>query len=166
MRPLFSALAVLAMLIAPAAAQTALQKAEGDELFVIPRNDPDMAAAMKKARSTLPEFLATMKSPTGTMRGFAVKVAPREGKETEYVWITPFEPKDGGFSGIVGNTPRAMRNFKRGQTLQFAEREIVDWLYMDGDKMKGNFTSCPLLKKEPPAQAKAVMDRFGLDCGF
>jgi len=166
MKALVSALAVMAALASSAMAQTALQKAERDELLLLPKNDPDMAAAMIKARATLAEFLATMKKPTASMRGFAVKVALREGKDLEYVWITPFEKKDGAFSGVVGNTPRAVRSVKRGQTHDFVEREIVDWLYMDGDKMKGNFTSCPLLKNEPPAQAKAVIDRLGLDCKF
>ena len=150
----------------PATAQTTLQKAEGDELFVIPKNDPDMAAAMNKARATLPDFLAVMHAPKETMRGFSVKVAIRDGGQSEYFWIAPFTEKDGGFSGQIGNTPRSVRNVKRGQTISFSRGEIVDWLYIDGTKMKGNFTSCPLLKKEPPAQAKAMMERYGMECEF
>lgn len=50
-----------------------------------------------------------------------------------------------------------------GQSFDFSEGEIVDWLYMDGAKMKGNYTACALLKREP-GQAAAFKARFGLDC--
>ena len=44
-------------------AQTILNKAERDETIVIPKDDPDMATAMRKARTTLPNFLALARAP-------------------------------------------------------------------------------------------------------
>ena len=58
-----------------------------------------------------------------------------------------------------------MKSVKFGQTFAFSEDEIVDWLYMDGDKMKGNYTICAILKREP-SQAEAVKKHFGLECEF
>lgn len=129
-----------------------------------PGDDPDMAAAMRKARATLPEFLALSRAPRPSATGFAVKVAVHDGSNTEYFWITPFKEQDGRFNGRIDNTPRAVKTVRFGQALDFSEDEIVDWLYVDSGKMKGNYTVCVLLKREPKEQLEAAKKRFGLDC--
>jgi uncharacterized protein YegJ (DUF2314 family) len=148
----------------PARAQTVIDRAQRDELFLVPNEDPGMAAAMRKARATLRDFLAIASKPSPTMKGFAVKVPVREGKEAEYFWIAPFQQKGARFSGQINNTPRTVRNVKAGQTIEFAEEEIADWLYLDNDKMKGNYTACVLIRSSPKDQQEAFKKRFGLDC--
>jgi len=150
----------------PAGAQSITQKAERDELAIVAKSDPVMAAAMGKARQTLPDFLGTAAAPKPGMEGFAVKVAIREGDNAEYFWITPFTDKDGAFSGAINNTPRAVRSVKLGQTITFGQSEIVDWMYMDGQTMKGNYTACALLKSASKQEQAEFKKRFGLDCDF
>jgi uncharacterized protein YegJ (DUF2314 family) len=150
----------------PAAGQTPLQKAERDELAIVAENDPTMAAAMAKARQTLPDFLALAAAPKQGMDTFSVKVAIREGDEAEYFWIMPFTVKDGTFSGAINNQPRSVHSVKLGQTITFDQSEIVDWMYLDGEKMKGNYTACALLKSASKREADEFKKRFGLDCDF
>jgi uncharacterized protein YegJ (DUF2314 family) len=150
----------------PAQAQTMTQKAEHDELAIVAKSDPAMARAMSKARQTLPDFLNVATTPKPGMEGFAVKVAIREGDSAEYFWITPFTDKAGEFSGAINNTPRQVHSVKLGQTITFNQSEIVDWMYMDGDKMKGNYTACALLKSASKQEAEEFKKRFGLDCDF
>ncbi|MBV8836865.1 MAG: DUF2314 domain-containing protein [Alphaproteobacteria bacterium] len=145
-------------------AQTALERAQQDELFKLRDDDPNMVAAMRKARATLKDFVALASKPGSTMRGFAVKVPVREGNTGEYFWITPFEAKGNRFVGRINNTPRTVRNVKAGQTIEFGEDEIADWLYVDGGRMKGNYTACALLKNEPKEQQEEFKKRFGLEC--
>jgi uncharacterized protein YegJ (DUF2314 family) len=145
-------------------AQTMLDRAERDELFYVPHDDPQMAAAMRKARATLPEFLALARAAKPPTEGFSVKVAIPDGSGAEYFWIFPFEEKDGRITGKINNTPRSTRKVKMGQTIEFKQSEIVDWLYFDDGKMKGNYTACALLKREPKQQAEAFKQRFGLEC--
>ena len=145
-------------------AQTVLDKAERDELFYVSKNDPHMANAMRKARATLPEFLAVARAPKPPTEGFSVKVAVREGNNAEYFWIVPFEEKSGRFTGKINNTPRSTRKVRMGQAIEFSESEIVDWMYFDNGKMKGNYTACALLRREPKQQAEAFKQRFGLEC--
>jgi uncharacterized protein YegJ (DUF2314 family) len=152
--------------LAPAAAQSITQKAEHDELAIVAKSDPAMAAAMGKARQTLPDFLSTAAAPKQGMEGFAVKVAIREGDNAEYFWITPFTTKDGAFSGAINNRPRSVHSVKLGQTITFNQSEIVDWMYMDGEKMKGNYTACALLKSAAKQEADEFKKRFGLDRDF
>ena len=35
---------------------------------------------------------------------------------------------------------------------------------MDDGKMKGSYTTCAILKKEPRAEADAMMKQYGLAC--
>jgi uncharacterized protein YegJ (DUF2314 family) len=39
-------------------------------------------------------------------------------------------------------------------------------MYMDDGKMKGSYTTCAILKKEPRAEADAMMKQYGLTCGL
>lgn len=150
----------------PAAAQTITQKAERDELAIVAKSDPAMAKAMSKARQTLPDFLDVAAAPKPGTEGFAVKVAIREGDNAEYFWVTPFTDKDSEFSGAINNTPREVHSVKLGQTITFNRSEIVDWMYLDGGKMQGNYTACALLKSASKQEAEEFKKRFGLDCDF
>jgi uncharacterized protein YegJ (DUF2314 family) len=147
-----------------ACAQTVLERAQRDELFQIPDEDPAIVAAVRKARATLKDFLAVASKPGPAMRGFAVKVVVRDGKAAEYFWISPFQQKDARFTGNVNNTPRSVRNVTSGQSIEFTEGEILDWLYMDNGRMKGNFTACALIRNQPKDQQEEFKKRLGLDC--
>jgi uncharacterized protein YegJ (DUF2314 family) len=149
--------------IGPAMAQPLMDKAARDDIALVPRNDPDMAAAMRKARAKLPEFFALARKPNAFTTGFAVKVAVRDKNDVEYFWVTPFTEQDGRFTGRINNTPRLVKTVKFGESLTFSEGEIVDWLYLDAGKMKGNYTACALLKREP-GQAADFKKKFGLEC--
>jgi uncharacterized protein YegJ (DUF2314 family) len=142
----------------PVVAQTILERAERDETTPVPRDDPDMVAAMRKARATLTDFLTLARAPRPGTSGFAVKVAIREKGKNEYFWITPFEEREGRFTGRINNTPRGVKSVTFGQTFAFTENEIVDWLYMDGGKMKGKHSlRNPQARAEPGRGREAAV---------
>jgi uncharacterized protein YegJ (DUF2314 family) len=147
-----------------AGAETLLERAKRDGIAYVEKNDAEMAAAMRKAREALPEFLKLARAPRPTMRGFAVKVAVSEADDTEFFWITPFEQQNNQFTGRINNSPQLVKKVKFGQTIAFKEEEIVDWLYQEGGAMRGNFTACVLLKREPRDDAEKFMKEFGLRC--
>jgi uncharacterized protein YegJ (DUF2314 family) len=142
-----------------------LGNATRDETIGVPNDDPDMAAAMHKARATLPDFLAMTRTPHPEMWGFAVKVAVRDKGTTEYFWITPFAERDWGFSGRIDNVPRWVKNVKLGETIVFAKGEIVDWLYVDRGRLRGNFTLCAMVKRVAAKEAEALKKQYGPECG-
>jgi uncharacterized protein YegJ (DUF2314 family) len=143
---------------------TLMDKARRDDVALVEKGDPDMAAAFRKARETLPEFLALARDPRPTASKLAVKIAIPAGRDDEYFWLTSFEPRGDKYAGRINNTPRAAKQVKFGQVVEFSEAEIVDWLYMEGGKMRGNFTACALLKREPAGQAEAMKKQYGLSC--
>jgi uncharacterized protein YegJ (DUF2314 family) len=158
--------AILLIANGPAAAQTTLEKASRDEVFNIPQGDPDMAAAMRKARASLPEFFKLAASPKPSMKNFQVKVAVRHSTGREFFWIRPFERKGNSFSGQLANTPRVIQHLKAGDTITFRENEIVDWTYFEDGKMRGHYTMCPLLKRESKEHAEAYIKQYELDCAL
>lgn len=159
-------LVLCAALVAPANAETILEKAARDEVIDVPDGDPDMARAMDAARASLPDFLALAKAPPPDAQGFAVKIGVRDGVHVEYFWIQPFEEKDGQVVGLLANEPRYVRSVEYGQIMRFAVSEIVDWTYFEGGKMLGNYTVCAMLKREPAEEAHIYREQMGLDCAF
>jgi uncharacterized protein YegJ (DUF2314 family) len=148
----------------PYASGTLMDKARRDDVALVEKNDPDMAAAFHKARETLPEFLALARAPRPTASKLAVKIAIPAGDDDEYFWVSQFAPRGDKYGGRINNTPRAAKQVKLGQLVEFSEAEIVDWLYMEDGKMRGNFTACALLKREPADQVEAMKKQYGLSC--
>jgi len=146
------------------ASGTLMDKARRDDVALVEKNDPDMAAAFRKARESLPEFLALARAPRPTATKLAVKIAIPAGDDHEYFWVAQFAPRGDKYAGRINNTPRAAKQVKLGQVVEFSEAEIVDWLYMEGGKMRGNFTACALLKREPADQVEAMRKQYGLSC--
>ena len=156
--------AALSLPVSEAAAQTTLEKASRDEVFNIPQGDPDMAAAMRKARASLPGFFKLAASPKPSMNNFQIKVAVRHSTGREFFWVKPFERKGNSFSGQLANAPRVVQHLKAGDTITFRENEIVDWTYFEDGKMRGHYTMCPLLRREPREHAEAYIKQYELDC--
>lgn len=55
---------------------------------------------------------------------------------------------------------------KKGDTIAFGKRDIVDWIYMDAGVMKGNYSACAVLKAALPRDRAAFKRRFGLEFDF
>ncbi len=149
-----------------ACAQSVMKKIERDEIALVARGDPAMAAAVREARATLDDFLKLKKKPRPSITSFAVKVGVHEGQETEFFWVNPFEWRGSRYQGRLNNTPRTVKNVKHGDTITFKKSEIIDWTYTENGQMKGNYTACAILRKEAQAERDAFKKKFGLDCTF
>jgi len=165
-RFMLGVICVALSLAGSASAQTAVQRAQRDQIATVKNDDPDMTAAFAKARESLQDFLRLARKPRATIERMSVKVAIRDNDKTEYFWITPFAERDGAFVGRVANTPRSVRNVKLGKVIKFKEAEIADWSYVESKRMIGNFTACALIKKEPLPSREEFMKTYRLNCEF
>jgi len=157
----------LLMFYAPAYATSLLEKIEKDEISRIPNDDPAMAKAMIHAKSTLDEFLTLKSNPTDTQSNFAIKIGISDAGGTEFFWVGDFKATTRDtYIGILDNEPRLVKNVKMGQEINFKKEDIVDWVYVEDDKMKGNFTACALLEREPVAEQENFKRVYGLDCNL
>jgi len=163
---LLAAIVAAGLNAGPARSQSLVDKAQRDEIARVAEDDPIMARAWTRACETLPGFLDVASHPPPGTDGFSVKVAIREGDVAEYFWITPFSRSGTRFSGRLDNQPRTVHGVALGQTISFLQTEIVDWMYMDGKRMMGNYTARALLQKASPAERAEFKQRYGLDADF
>lgn len=147
-----------------ARSQSVLQKAKEGETARVRSDDGDMEAAKRKARSTLPQFLALARDPKPGMSGFAAKIGVPYEDGNEFLWMNPLEFKGDRIIGTINNEPRYAKNVKYQQRISFRETDIVDWMYRQDGKMKGNHTACALLKRDTPANREAFRREYGLEC--
>lgn len=141
-------------------------KAHKGALYYLALNDPIMSAAMQSARESLPGFLALARHPGPTMERFAVKIALLGEGGPEFFWIYPFAHVGDRFIGQIGNTPLTLAGPKKGDTITFGKRDIVDWTYMDAGVMRGNYSARTILKAALPRDRAAFKRRFGLEFDF
>ncbi len=151
--------------------------ARSENVVQVPGNDPEMSAAFGKARAGLDGFLVKLAAPPAGTKGYSVKVGIKDGpapegfsighpgdQNVEYFWMTEVEPAGDGYKGVIDNEPDSIRNVSDGQTISFKKEDISDWMYFEGDKIKGNFTACPALRHASREEQETMRERFGFDC--
>jgi len=153
------------MIAEPGLASPSLtETAQRDKTVLTPSDNPAMNQAFARARSELDQFLQRARNPGSDEHGFSVKILVRQGGHTEYFWITPFQDNQGRFTGTVSNRPEFVRNVKKGETVTFSRADIVDWMYLKGSAMQGNYTACALLVGRPAAEVAQFKKAYGLQC--
>lgn len=156
---------------APAAASQASAPAADPAPVEISVTDPAILASIKKARATLDKFLPIAAKDEPNNQAVSLKIAIRDGKKVEHVWVTPFKQKGkngkNGFTGTIIDKPEVVSNFKQGQEWSFTRQDVVDWMYYDtaGGKMHGNYSTCAKLTKAPQADRDEMKRMYGLECG-
>jgi len=120
-----------------------------DKTVDVAEDDAEMAAAITKARDTLPQFWQTFEKREHGESDFSLKVKITDKKDTEHFWLTEIERKDGKTLGTINNDPDIVKNVKFGDRMPIPEADISDWLYMRDGKMVGNYTLRVLFKKMP-----------------
>ncbi len=102
-------------------------------------NDPRLLAAVREARRRWPEFVAAFEQrESGQM--FSVKVPVREGKRTEYMWLSVSALEHEMIYGRLDNEPVAMKRLHAGDRLRVPVRDLNDWLFTHGETLAGGFT--------------------------
>jgi uncharacterized protein YegJ (DUF2314 family) len=127
-----------------------------DKVISVAGDDPEMVAAIAKARSTLPQFWKVFEKPEHGESDFSLKVKITDKNGTEHFWATDIKRRDGKIMGTINNDPNIVSSVKLGDRIEIPEADISDWLYMRDGKMVGNSTLKPLLKQMPAAEAERL----------
>jgi len=102
-------------------------------------DDPRLLAAAREARRRWPEFVTAFEQrESGQL--FSVKVPVREGKQTEYMWLSVSALEHEMIYGRLDNEPASMRRLHAGDRLRVPVRALNDWLFTRGDTLAGGFT--------------------------
>jgi uncharacterized protein YegJ (DUF2314 family) len=102
-------------------------------------DDPRLLAAVREARRRWPEFVTAFEQrESGQI--FSVKVPVREGKQTEYMWLSVSALEHEMIYGRLDNEPVAMKRLHAGDRLRVPVGDLNDWLFTRGDTLAGGFT--------------------------
>ena|ERR1700761_5188739 len=124
----------------------------------VPTGDSEMAAAIAKARDSLPTFWASWKKPKPSETGHALKVRfANPTNNGEHIWMRDVKKLPNGlYSGRFDDAPVYLPGKKEGDLAEFKEADISDWMFRRNDKIVGGETIRPLLKSLPKADADAL----------
>jgi uncharacterized protein YegJ (DUF2314 family) len=136
-----------------------------DPVFRAAKDDPQMRAAIRKARKTFPDFLveadADLCRAIPVLEDAMVKLgiaSPEDPDAVEHVWAryVGHDPEDEGrFRAILLSYPRKLpAQMAKGDEINFSIRSLSDWLYVSDDKAHGAFTVRLLRSRMTPAELK------------
>lgn len=125
-----------------------------DQVVTIATSDPEMNAAIAKARASLADFWKAAESPGEDETAFSLKVAIEGGGAVEHFWIVDVKRDGKTITGTINNEPELVKSVAMGQHYEFTEDRVTDWLFKRKGKMVGNETMRPLLKRMSKEEAE------------
>ncbi len=157
---------IMTCLAVPAAARAESfgEKARTGQVDLIPDGDPAMAAAVRKARATLPAFLEASRHPKPGTEAYAVKVGLGPAGRQEFFWLAPFTVTGDEVTGQLDNTPETIPGYRKGDKVKLPLSRVTDWMYVENGAMQGNYSACALLTHEAPAERAMFERQYGISC--
>lgn len=128
------------------------------EIVSVPSGDPDMDAAIKKARATLTRFWDRLANPKAGDSDFGLKIRFETSVKGQYehIWVNDVVRTGGTVVAKINNEPDDIPNVKNRQSVSVEEANITDWMYLNSGKYYGAFTVRALLPKMPKEQAESL----------
>ncbi len=154
MKAIFALAALLLTAPVPALAQSAAQK---ETTIQVQENDPEMRAAIEKARASLDRFWTALElKPPGT-ENFSLKVAITDGDQVEHFLTSDVERTSAGkIFANIDNQPQFVGNVAFGQRIEVPEADISDWMFWRNGKVVGGETLRVLLNRMTAEEKKAA----------
>jgi uncharacterized protein YegJ (DUF2314 family) len=121
--------------------QTAKTKREGEpDIITVTDTDAEMNEAIKKANATLALFNEALKNTNSGAGYFALKTRFKTSNGGEHIWVSSITVRDNKYFGVVDNLPESTTEVNIGDTIQIANENISDWMYIENQKLRGGYT--------------------------
>jgi uncharacterized protein YegJ (DUF2314 family) len=127
-----------------------------DKVVGIGDGDPEMAAAIAKARQTLPQFWQVFDKREHGESNFVLVVRITDKGRIEHFHTTDFERRDGKTMVTISRAPKIVASVKLGDRIDIPEADITDWSYMRDGKYVGMTTFKVRFKQMPADQVEQV----------
>lgn len=101
-----------------------------------------MLTAINKARNTISQFDKALQNPSSSYSEFAVKKKYKTNNNGggEHMWVAIISFDDKSYKGYINNTAEKTTEVKYGDTVIIKKGEITDWMYLDGNVLRGGYT--------------------------
>ena len=113
-------------------------------------DDPDIRAAMEKARATVGEFLSAVQKPAASQRQFMVRKAypTLDAGRQQILWINSVTFDGTLLHGVADDkTASVGAGIPLDGKVAFPPNEIADWMFNEDGKAVGGFMLRALKKK-------------------
>lgn len=113
--------------------------------------DPDIKAAIEKARATVGEFVAALQKPAPGQDKFLVrKIFPAAGGKQQILWVNKLSYDGKLLHGkLDDNTVQPGNNVATDGLVSFPPSEVADWMFNDNGKAAGGWMLRAFKKKFP-----------------
>jgi uncharacterized protein YegJ (DUF2314 family) len=116
------------------------------------------------ARDTLSGFFRHLNRKDSGDDYFCVKYPfaadDDSGINSEQLWLTGIQFKNGIYYGILANNPRHLNGMKKGDTVIFEMDSITDWMYVRSGRIIGGESIKYLLEQIPQHQLSDNEDKL------
>jgi uncharacterized protein YegJ (DUF2314 family) len=121
-------------------AETVTERPGEPEVRNFRGDDPEMNAAMREARATLPEFEKRLKQPPPTQEYISLKGRFEEDGHVEHMWLEDVQITPQGYRGKLGNRPVYIQSIGEGSEVEVTRAKVSDWMAIDAGKLVGGYT--------------------------
>jgi uncharacterized protein YegJ (DUF2314 family) len=102
-------------------------------------DDPRLKAAVSKARKRWQEFVSAFEERRSE-QNFSVKARIGDDEVAEFMWLSVTGLENGWVYGRLDNDPIELTSIRCGDRVRIHIDDLNDWLYTDGDQVRGGFT--------------------------
>jgi uncharacterized protein YegJ (DUF2314 family) len=135
-----------------------VRRPTADKVVLVPADDPEMQAAIEKARQTLPEFIKAFQTQDKKERHFLVKAPFEENGIVEHMWVADLTIRRDSFDGVLADEPESIKGKKFKQPVTVKQDLISDWMIVEDGTAKGAYTIKVLRNRMSPKE-RADLDR-------
>ena len=116
-----------------------------DEVVPVEGANDTMSDAIDQARSSIGDFFKAFENPQPGQTDFHIKARFTDGTQAEHIWLSELDFKTRPATGIVSNEPQ-IGSVSFMERVAFLPDQISDWMYRDGGRVVGGFTTKVLLR--------------------
>jgi uncharacterized protein YegJ (DUF2314 family) len=143
------------------------------KVFYAPAGDPEMDAAMTKARATFKylwrELTWENRRIVPALEVAAVKSAfADEGggpDDVEHMWLSEVEFDGDEITATLLNQPNHLRSVRQGDRVTLAPDDLEDWMYAMRGRVYGGFTIQAMRARMGAAERRSHDQAWGFDFG-
>ena len=124
-----------------------------DKVVLFSKDDPEMNAAIVKARNGLGAFWEKFAAPAPNEDGFSLKIMISQGADTEHFWCGEIKGNATTATCAIANDPQSVHSVTLGQRIDVNPDHISDWMFRLDGKIKGGETIRVIIPRLPREQA-------------
>lgn len=124
--------------------------------------DPEMNAAMARARSSVGTFIDRLPALQASGANVSIKFPLTENGETEHVWVGDPRIEGGRFTGYLASVPVNLPSWSHGDRVSVPIENISDWMALTDGTLYGGFTIHVVRDRMSPGEQRAMAQRMGI----